>query len=166
MHCLQISGLEFEHVEPIAKPGPGMQSPTALGHPGQNLGSLKIGIGECGALEKAHQQDAQIRAVIDYGRTHPGLLRGPGVDVLVIAVDTQQVPASGTAPGDVGPGRGGDLHIAVGQATRQILDPAWLSGQYRELVEQCIQVRVGNRWHRPTLPARARADVGQFTAVT
>jgi hypothetical protein len=68
-----------------------VQCTASRGRLGHHPRALKVVVGQCFSVEVAQQQDAEIRPVIDHGRTDTGTLGGDGVVVLLVAVDGQEV---------------------------------------------------------------------------
>ena len=56
------------------------------------------------------------------------------------SIASSSLPPAGD-PGDEGPGRGGHLVVAVGQAAGQLADRAGLAGQAFRLVEEGVEFR-------------------------
>ena len=138
----QVGRLQLEHVEGVAEPRAGVQRSAAGRDASQHSPILHIGVGEGGSLHEAHQQNAQVRTVVDDGCADAGLLGGTAVEELVIPVDTKQTGARVAAARHVDTVRGGHLDVAVGQSAGEHLKPARPARQRRELIEQPVQAGI------------------------
>ena len=67
-----------------------MQPATGVGGTGKHPGVGEVGVVERPALEEADGQHPKIRPVLDDRRTHARFCRGRGVEMLVVAVDSEQ----------------------------------------------------------------------------
>ena len=122
-----------------------MQCPASRSHLGHHLGPLKVVVAQRLSVEVPQQQDAEIRAVVDDRRADAGPLGGPGVVVLRVAVDTQKIAAGVGAAGDIYAVGGGDLDVAIGQPAGEFLQLPRPSGHGRNLVQQRVELGVGQR---------------------
>jgi hypothetical protein len=141
----QVLRLAFEHVEPAAKPRPGVECAASRGDLGHHLRTPKVVIGQRLSVHVAQQQDAKVRAIVDHRRADARSLGSDGIVVLLVAVDGQEIAGGVDAAGDIDRVRGGHLDVAIRQPARQFLQLPRSPCHRRNLFQQRIKLRVGQR---------------------
>ena len=150
-HGLQIRGLALEHVEVALESRTVVQGADCGGRLAEDLGPLEVVVVQGLSLEVAQQQDPEIGAVVDHLCADAGLRGGLGVVILALPVDAEEVAAHVAAAGHVHAVGCRDLDVAVGQAAGQFVELPRPPGQDGDLLEQRVELFVGERRHRFTL---------------
>ena len=134
-----VVALVGEHVELTAEPRPGVQLPACPGDTADVARSGHVVVAVGAPVDVAEHEQAVAGVIGDHGGADAGLRRGHRVVVLVIPVDSQQVPA-GPDPGHERAVRRGHLVVPVGEPAGQLGHCPGGPGQGRNPAQDRVQL--------------------------
>ena len=152
LHDVEIGALHLEHVEVTDESLPRVQLPARRGHPREMPAVTQVVVGEGVALQEPDHQEERVLVELENRSADPRVRGRPGVEVLGLSIDGQQLAARLRDPHDHGAFRGGHLEVDVGQPTRELLDLAFAPPENVDRVQGRVELAHGSSLIPPRQP--------------